>query len=51
MTRQEAIACGAKTYTGKVCSKHPELEGLKYTSNGNCVFYPREVDMKRRKDL
>lgn len=41
MTRQEAIACGSKRYSGKVCDKHPDLGGLRRVAHG-CVGCNRE---------
>ncbi len=35
--RQAAIAEGRKTYTGKVCTKHPELNGERRTTSGGCL--------------
>jgi hypothetical protein len=35
-TRQEALAAGLKRYFGKVCSKHPELEGERWTAHRGC---------------
>jgi hypothetical protein len=50
VTRQEAIAAGAKTYTGKVCAKHPELVGSRYTCKGGCPACAREQAYARRQD-
>lgn len=36
MTRQEAIAAGATRYTGKRCTRHPELQGARRTKGGHC---------------
>lgn len=36
MTRKEALASGAKRYTGKACAKHPDLQGERYTTDGQC---------------
>jgi hypothetical protein len=36
-TRQEAHAIGADYFNGKVCSKHPELQGLRKTGGGGCI--------------
>ena len=42
VNRQEAIACGAKHYDGKVCSKHPKFKGQRQTGNCNCVGCDKE---------
>jgi hypothetical protein len=43
MTRKEAKAQGRTTYHGRVCKKHPEVEGLRYI-HGVCVGCKREAD-------
>jgi hypothetical protein len=58
MRLKEARASGAMFYTGKVCAKHPGLQGQRRASNGNCHLcivermakVPREVktEAKRR---
>src|SRR3990167_5634445 len=35
-TRKEALAQGLKRYFGKVCAKHPELQGERFVSSYNC---------------
>jgi hypothetical protein len=49
LNRQEAIACGATHYNGKVCEKHPELEGKRFTSCRHCVEWLRVDTNTRRK--
>lgn len=34
--RLSAIASGQKHYTGKICKRHPELMGKRYTSDSSC---------------
>lgn len=43
MTRKEAKARGLPTYYGRVCKKHPEVEGLRHL-HGVCVECKREAD-------
>lgn len=47
-TRQQALAEGLKTYTGKVCTKHIELEGSRLTSSGTCQECQRLARVKYR---
>jgi hypothetical protein len=35
--RQEAKRAGRPRYRGRVCAKHPELEGERRTYNSHCV--------------
>lgn len=37
MNRQEAIKRKENRYNGKICNKHPELEGERYLSSSVCV--------------
>ncbi len=37
LTRQEAIAAGANRYYGKICPKHPELNGKRRVTSGHCI--------------
>lgn len=32
-----AQLAGAKYYFGKICPKHPHLDGMRYSPSGNCV--------------
>jgi hypothetical protein len=43
-----ASRMAAPTYIGKVCSKHPELKGLRRAYNYNCVECARETIRKWR---
>ena len=36
LNRQKALAEGARQYLGKICSKHPELGGLRMLNGGKC---------------
>ena len=38
-----------KFYFGKVCAKHPELKGKRYSSNRNCVLCQSEKAKKWKK--
>ena len=42
----DAELLGTARYYGKVCTKHPELGGLRYVSNWECV----ECSRLRRKN-
>lgn len=35
--------------TGKICSKHPQLRGVRYVVNGNCVKCHQEHNSSRRR--
>jgi hypothetical protein len=50
VTRQEAIAAGAKTYTGKVCEKHPAAEGERRIGNHECVSCDNQRHLERARD-
>lgn len=50
MTRREAIMAGATRHIGKVCEKHPELNGERLTSNNKCVACHRAKVKQRRKE-
>jgi hypothetical protein len=45
--RTEAKRVGAKHFFGKICPKHPELKGKRYTSNGICTKCLRVANSKR----
>jgi hypothetical protein len=53
MRLKEARAEGVMTYTGKVCKRHPELNGERRAKNGLCVAckldYNRATRAKNRK--
>jgi len=37
MKQSEALKCGLPRYYGKVCQRHPTLNGERYTANWGCV--------------
>ena len=56
--RTEAKRVGAKRFFGKICSKHPNLKGDRYTSSGVCTKCLKvaaskrlEADIRRRCQL
>jgi hypothetical protein len=49
MRLKEARAAGLIFYTGKVCKRHPELEGQRRASNGHCHVCIVERMRKHRK--
>jgi hypothetical protein len=49
MTRTKAIERESKTYHGKVCERHPELEGLRRTKSRLCVACKRAYNQARTK--
>lgn len=40
---------GARFYRGKLCKKHPEAEGKRYSPSGNCVMCARELSLRQGK--
>lgn len=42
INRQEAISTGATRYFGKICAKHPDLNGERLVSNRRCVSCSKE---------
>lgn len=40
---------GARFYYGKLCEKHPESGGLRYSPAGNCVMCARERSIRQGK--
>jgi hypothetical protein len=48
MTRKEAIERGSMFYTGKVCNRHPELNGERRLKSGNCHLCVVERVQKHR---
>lgn len=46
--RAQAKEAGLTQYTGKVCIKHPELEGRRVTSTAHCVGCKKERAYARR---
>ncbi len=48
MNRQDAIAAGSLRYIGKVCAKHPEMNGLRGVSNCTCMKCDSERVVKKR---
>jgi hypothetical protein len=49
LTRQEALALGHNKCYGSICSKHPELEGLRRVS-GACIQCARDTLNRSRKN-
>lgn len=47
LSRQEAMALGLKTHTGRVCNKHPHLNGLRRVT-GACTGCAADEQRKRR---
>jgi hypothetical protein len=45
--RTEAKRTGAKHYFGKICPKHPELKGVRYTVNSICTKCLKTTARKR----
>lgn len=46
-TRKEARDAGRTRYKGKVCIRHPELEGQRMTSNAACTLCLKEKTVPR----
>lgn len=41
---------GAIFYYGKICKKHPEAEGKRYSPSANCVICARERSSRKHKE-
>jgi len=52
LTRLEAQANGVPRYVGKVCAKHPNLQGLRYVASFGCISCVLDAVKKNQaKDL
>lgn len=41
-----ALLAGESTYHGKLCIKHPEIEGLRYSPSTSCVYCAQERSLR-----
>jgi hypothetical protein len=49
--RMEAAVNGLNHYFGKLCEKHPELNGRRRTANGSCTKCLSEQSADRKKKI